>query len=306
MSLDTAAATAKLNGLTAKFDNTLAAMAPYYPNLCTVVTSKGADERYAMLGRVPAIREWIGDRSIKQMAAADWTVVNRPWEVTVGVDKFDIDDDRLGMYGPLLEQLAANAARHPDKLVWDLMVAGETGVCFDAQCFYDTDHVWGDSGSQSNDLTYAAADGTTPTATEFKLAYNAALKAMQTFKDNNGNLINGYVIDEATSILVVVPPDLLQVAHDALTVRTQSAGGENWVLSAPRILSCALLTDATKFYIHKVDEPLRPFIFQQRMPLKREMKGIDDLEFREVKFMTEARYEAAYGVWWTSVLTTFT
>ena len=53
-------------------------------------------------------------------------------------------------------------------------------------------------------------------------------------------------------------------------------------------------------------EAVKPFVFQRREPLTRMMKGIDDLETKDVKFMTEARYNVGYFAWWTSILCTLT
>ena len=66
------------------------------------------------------------------------------------------------------------------------------------------------------------------------------------------------------------------------------------------------LTDATKFYLLNLSQPLKPFVFQARRPLQRQMKGMDDREFKDVKFMTDARYNLGYLAWWNAVLTTWT
>ncbi len=55
-----------------------------------------------------------------------------------------------------------------------------------------------------------------------------------------------------------------------------------------------------------IGEAVKPFVFQRREPLTRMMKGIDDLETKDVKFMTEARYNVGYFAWWTSILCTLT
>jgi hypothetical protein len=51
---------------------------------------------------------------------------------------------------------------------------------------------------------------------------------------------------------------------------------------------------------------MRPFVFQRRAPITTGWKGADDMEFKELKFMTEARYNIGYLAWWKAVLTTFT
>ena len=44
------------------------------------------------------MREWIGDREIQNLSASDYTIKNKDYELTVGVDRNDIEDDTLGIY----------------------------------------------------------------------------------------------------------------------------------------------------------------------------------------------------------------
>lgn len=305
MAHDTAKAITCLRGLTARFDNSVKAASPFYPKLAMTVPSTGADEQYGILGRVPQVREWIGDRDFKELRGAQWTLANKLWESSLRIARTDIADDRLGMYSPVMEQMGRRAAKYPDSLMFTLMNAGESGTCFDGQYFFDTDHSWGDSGDQDNDLTYNASDHTAVTAAEFKLAYNAAVQALMSFVDDQGELLNDDIYDERQQLVVVLHPTLLQVAHDALSVRTVSTGGENYVITQPTIYASARYTSTVKFDIYKVDEPIRPYIFQTRKPLVRETKNQADIEDKDVLFMTEARYNMGYGAWWTGVRTTF-
>lgn len=161
MALDTAKATAVLRDLTNKFDLAVETADPFYPDICTVVPSNGLSERYGMLGQMPGVREWVGDRKFEQLRAGDFTITNKHWEQSLEIQRTDIEDDRMGMYGPVMEQLGAEAAYHPDELLITLIQNGESSASFDGQFFFDTDHSWGDSGTQDNDLT---SNITTPSA----------------------------------------------------------------------------------------------------------------------------------------------
>jgi phage major head subunit gpT-like protein len=305
MALDTAKATVTLRTLTQKFDNKVKAAAPFYPQICTVVPSDGYDEAYGMLGNVPGVREWLGDRQFKELRAANFSIVNKHWESSLLIKKTDIKDDRMGLYGPLMEQLAVEAAHHPDELVLsDLLPNGDAQACFDGQFFFDTDHSWGDSGSQSNDLTSDATDHTAVTAAEFRTAYHAARSAMLDFKNDQGKLLNRPVVMGLSSLLIVVPTELELAAYTGLTAPLLG-GDTNVVIDRPRIVVCPYLTSAVEFYVFNTGGIIKPFIFQAREPLSRQMKGLDDIEVKDVKFMTEARYNVGYGAWWTGVMTTF-
>lgn len=304
MALDTAAAVTKLRSLTRKFDVGMKQATPFYPTLCSEVDSDGFDEEYGLLGAIPGVREWVGNRDFKDLRAARWTIENNDYEVSLRIQKNRIDDDRLSIYGPLLEMLGGRMAQHPDELLFDLINGGEAAACFDTQFFFDTDHLWGDSGAQSNDLTHVCVAPATPTSAELKLAFNAALRALTRFVDDQGKLLNPHVFNINQAITIVCDSHLLQAFEDALTVKLQAAGGDNFVIARPRIVASALYTSTLKFDIYKTDEPLKPYIWQKRKPVGRQMKGLDDREFKDVKFMADARYNVGYGAWWTAVRTT--
>jgi len=306
MPLDTAKATVTLRGLTKKFDNALKSSSPFYPSICTIVPSEGSDEQYGMLGNSNGVREWLGDRQFKELRAATFTIANKHWESSELIKKTDLADGRTLKYGPVLEQLAVEAAYHPDELLFSTIIAGESTACFDGQHFFDTDHAWGDSGTQDNDLTYAAATGTVPTADEFNAAFHQARTTMMKYKNDQGKLLNRPTSTGMSGLMVLVPPELEKIAITALTPGIITATNTNIVIDPPRIVCSAHLTDATKFYLINTNSMLKPFVFQAREPLSRQMKGLEDLETKDVKFMTEARYNLGYFAWWTSILTTFT
>jgi phage major head subunit gpT-like protein len=308
MALTTAALATASRLITAKFDKAVRAASPYYPRIANVVPSESSEEKYGWLGDMPGVREWVGERLFSQLRAADYELKNKHWESSLLVSKNDVADARLLKYGMMIEALAAEASYHPDELLFSTMVAGETsGLCFDGQLFYDTDHSWGSSGTQSNDLTYAAATGTTPTAAEFRAAYNAAYAAMLAFKNDQGKpLYRPMQGQDISRPLVHVSPTLYPTALEALTARFDTNGNPVVIMGNPELQPIAYLTDATKFYVHDTSGPMKPFVFQEREALSRQIKGADDLETKDLKLMTEARYNAGYLAWWKSVLTTFT
>lgn len=315
MALDTASAMSRLRSLTAKFDNKVRATVPFYPRLCTVVPSDGFDEEYGMLGSVPSVREWAAEREFHTLRAAKFTIENKHWESGVVVKKTDINDNRLQMYWPMFESLGVRAARHPDKLLLSsLMVngtGGTNGTCLDGQFFFDTDHSWGDSGTQDNDLTGAAATGTMPTIDEFKASAVAALKAMLRFKDDKGEFLHDDVVmgvNGGMELVAMVPLDYWEVATKAFMPGIFLNNGETNVpvATATVIPTPHFGATGTFWDLYRVDTPFKPYIFQAREPLSRGQKGWDDMETKEVKFMTEARYNLGYGAWWNAVRYTFT
>ncbi len=304
MSLNTAKATVILRDLTAKFDKAARTAKPFYPRLTMRSKSNGFDEKYGMLGDVPQVREWLGNRRAKELRAATYTLTNRLWELTLNLEKDNLADDRMGFYDTLMEDTGSRAATHPDKLLFDTIVAAESAPCFDSQYFFDTDHAFGDSGTQDNDLTYDASSTSNVTVDECKAASEAAILKMLGYKDDQGEPLNAPIVDRLSDIMIVVPLPLRANMIKAYEASVNATGATNVVIDKPVIICSPYLTSGVKFYTFNLGGAIKPFIFQAREPLSRGMKGLDDLERKDVLFMTRARYAIGYGAWWTAVLTT--
>jgi len=108
----------------------------------TISTGKSTD--YPNLGDLPQMREWLGDRVLKDLEAGGFTIKNKDFESTVAVARNSIEDDQLGVYTPHFEDLGATAIRHRDILVFGLLAAGFNTPCWDGQYFFDTDHPVGE------------------------------------------------------------------------------------------------------------------------------------------------------------------
>jgi phage major head subunit gpT-like protein len=182
---------------------------------------------------------------------------------------------------------------------------GESTACFDGQFFYDTDHVWGNSGTQSNDITSTVASTSAPTVAEVKTAIRKMIRSMLAFKNDQGKLYNRPTVGRLNDLTLLVPLALRDLVYDALESELIS-NSSNVVVDRPQIVSSPYLTSDVKLYLFKTGEAVKPFVFQRRAPLTRMMKGIDDLETKDVKFMAEARYNVGYFAWWTSILCTLT
>nr|WP_255327039.1 Mu-like prophage major head subunit gpT family protein [Pseudomonas aeruginosa] len=93
-----------------------------------MIPSTTASNTYGWLGQFPKLREWIGQRVIKDMAAQGYQITNKLFESTVGVKRTDIEDDNLGVYGPLMQEMGRAAGAHPDELVFALLKAGNANL----------------------------------------------------------------------------------------------------------------------------------------------------------------------------------
>jgi len=122
------------------FNQAFDAAPSQWPLVAMEAPSTGRSVDYKWLGDIPMMREWVGDRVIKDLGAFKYEIVNKDYESTVEVDRNDIDDDQIGVYTPMIQGLAQAAKVHPDTLVFALLKAGFATPCFDNQYFFDTDH----------------------------------------------------------------------------------------------------------------------------------------------------------------------
>jgi hypothetical protein len=113
---------------------------------------------------------------------------------------------------------------------------------------------------------------------------------------------------DGMELLALVPINMLDVATRVFMPGIQINNGETNVPIATADVKATAHFGAAGVYwdLYRLDQPFKPYIFQAREPLRRDTKGMDDIEFKDVKFMTEARYNLGYGAWWNAVRTTFT
>lgn len=314
MTLTTAAYQVVQRDLTQQFNMRMAAQTPFYPELCTVVPSTSIDEKYGWLGGLPGIREWLGDRHFKQLRAANYTLANKDWESSLEFEKNDIDDDRTGGFLTQIQALADEAGYHPDELLFSMIGTASATACFDGQYFFDTDHSWGDSGTQSNALTYAAATGTTPTVAEFKASFHQALKAILSFKNDQGKFYIRPRIGKLGSLICAVPLALREVAVTAFeqTIAVEgSVATTNVVLEKPTVVPIVYMGSENsgsdiKWHLYYTGGMVKPFVFQARKPLQFQIAGAESIKEKVLQAMTWARYNMGFGHWAAAVETTFT
>ena len=131
---------AVFQGFKVVFDQAFKGTTPTWDKVAMLQPSTGSEEVYPWLGATTRFREWLGDRVIQNLKTYDWTVKNKSFENTVGVGRDQIEDDKYGVFSPLMAQMGQDAAEHPDQLVYALFAAGFTTLCYDGQYFFDTDH----------------------------------------------------------------------------------------------------------------------------------------------------------------------
>ena len=113
---------------------------PQYQQIATVVPSSTKEQKYGWLGKFPNVREWIGPRIVQNLSQGDYEIKEKKWELTIAVDRDDIETDNIGVYAPMFEEMGQSTGATWDMLCWGLLKAGFTTPCYDGQNYFDTDH----------------------------------------------------------------------------------------------------------------------------------------------------------------------
>lgn len=162
-------------GFSTAFAGGFAGVQAQYHRVATTVNSTTAENEYGWLGQMPGFREWIGDRQIKSIATHGYSIRNRSFEQTIGVDRDHIEDDNIGIYAPLFTELGRSAAVFPDQLVFEELKAGFAKTCYDGQYFFDTDHPVIDANGATQSVSNSGGGAGTPW---FLLDVSRALKPL--------------------------------------------------------------------------------------------------------------------------------
>lgn len=124
---------------------------PWAPLLSTEVPSGTKSNTYGFVERLPKLREWTGPRVAHNLKSQAYTLQNRKFELTVEVDRDEIEDDdaSLALYRQqVVPDFARQVKKHPDQLITEL-IAANTALAYDGKVLFAPDHVIGDSTYQN-------------------------------------------------------------------------------------------------------------------------------------------------------------
>lgn len=150
-------------GYSALYQGGLSQAASQFQRITTIVPSSTKEQKYGWLGKIPNVREWIGPRAIQNLQQHDYAIREKAWELTLAVDRDDIETDNLGIYAPLFTEMGMSAGSTWDRLCFGLLKDGFDTPCYDGQNFFDTDHpVLGEDGQTILTVSNSGGGSGTP------------------------------------------------------------------------------------------------------------------------------------------------
>lgn len=170
------------------------------------------------------MRVWKGSRVVTTPAPLTYIAAILPWEKTIEIDRFKLEDDTYGIYSTQAAQIGETTKRWPDYTLRDFLqgagdFTGAAQISLDGVTHWNTahpvDYYDAGKGTYCNDFGTAgvSVDGVTVGGTFSTAAYKTVLENMRTRKNESGEP------DGEEPTLLMVPPQLETEAK----VLTQSA-----------------------------------------------------------------------------------
>jgi phage major head subunit gpT-like protein len=112
-----------------------------WKKVAMVLPSSTKENLYGWLQRWPKIREWVGDRHLKNLALVGYRLANRKFEDSIQIPRDDFDDDMQGVYTVTVREGWKDAImKFMNNQVFGLLINGTTNLCFDGTPFFGANH----------------------------------------------------------------------------------------------------------------------------------------------------------------------
>lgn len=266
--------------------------------------SDSASEKYAWLGMSPIMRQWIGARQAKSFRENSITIENLDFEATLEILVKELRRDKTGQMLVRINDLADRTNAHWAQLLSTLINNGETELAYDDKALYATDHEDGESGAQSNLISYNVVSPTAPTAAELELGILTNISNMLAFVDDVGEPLN----DGAKNFTFMTGTGLMAPLSAALknpTIVDGSGSRNNTVVNTMGSFGLkqvvnSRITAQDAIYMFRTDANTKALIRQEEQPVSLDViaEG-SELEFRlnRHQYGVKASRNVGTGFW---------
>ena len=259
----------------------------FYPRLTTEIKVSDKTVEYPFLGGLPKMTEWTSSRTASNIASYKYTIVAKKWANGIKVDVSNLTFDKAGIIKPQIMQMAQDAKRHYDDLIFGLI--NTNGTCYDTKAMFATDHPVG-SATMSNKGTL--------TLTSDNLL--ASIEQMMSIKGTTGAPL-GIVPD-----LLVVPINKYSDAKKVVENMLVGGGDTNPTHKIVDIMASPYITGTKTWYLFDTKKPMKPFILQKVQDIRFTAmdKPNDELRYEEnqVRYGCDSIDNAGYGFWQTAYM----
>ncbi|PAF46118.1 hypothetical protein BKH46_08905 [Helicobacter sp. 12S02634-8] len=268
--------------LNALFNGALQTQKGDYNKIAMEVVAKTISVDYRWLAALPSMREWVGDRVLKEISGYKYEISKKNFESTIKVDRDVIAYDSLGIVALQIKNMAELAVQHYDELVFPLLESN--GTCYDGQKFFSDSHMVG-----SKKFTNIGTKALT------QASFMEARSQMRGVVNEEGKPLR------INPSLLIVPPELEYKAMEILQKSPLANGEGNITLNMAEFYVCPYLTDPNAWYLLDTTKSIKPFLVQKNKEV--EFSALDkpdsDANFmrRELIYGIDTEDNAGYGLW---------
>lgn len=263
-------------GVKKTYNDALKNTKEYYKELATVVKTKNHSVTYSWLEDFPSMKEWIGDRDLKDLTAHTYTISKKDWESSVTITRDDILFDNLGLVTPRVQSLAHTVNQHFNKYIGTLIVSND--VCYDGKTFFNAAHSIGD-GAASNTTDLPLSD------VNLMTVYSSMLN----LKNENNE---PYDIEPTT---LYIAPNLLATAMKILNSDTIE-GTSNITKGLVKYKVIPTMADNSWCLVDN-SKPIKPFVIQITKEAKIEKDDSDMFKAKKMHYGVDTMDNAGYTFW---------
>ena len=215
------------------------------------------------IGAMPVVRQWLGELDADEFGDYDFTVKNKDWAAATPINENDINDDQVGSLRMIPTQLVGRIMAHPAKLMFDLLINGDTALAYDAVAFFSNA-----TGERTFDNLLA---GTGTTLAQLEADLNAALVAMSTFTDDQGEPL------DIQGTMIVCPQSLKRRFQRLVSSANDPTGTVDGTFNPYndiRVMASARLDadDPNDWYLLATGEEIKPLVFSNRQEARPSME----------------------------------
>ena len=287
--------------------------------LAMSTTSTKESELYGFLGMNPEMREWVTDRVSRTLNEESFRVVNRQFEITIGVSILDVIRGNTPQLAARLGQIADVDNRNWEKLLFEVLLTNPLG--YDGVSFFNAAHPQRDTSlaAQANLLTNTQvgkldiATAASPTPLQVSDAVMGVIQYMLGIKDDWGNPLGS----GCRQFLVLVPINfwsvfaqafglgIIQGASEAVNNPLQATSADGFQISFTARTELTSDPTPNSFYTFATDAPIKPFIAQSEYVNPVEINEDRVWRFKEFDIGFDVSRAVAPGMWQFATKATF-
>lgn len=250
----------------------------FWPKFAQLFESTTTTETHVWMDRIPQLRIWFGDRVVNNVSLRTYSLTNLPFEDTIGLDQFNVQDNKINAFQPAIQNLAMQATKWGDNVFFNptygAIAGGTSFVTYDGQAFFSTAH----PVNVDNPAQYGTQSNYNSSQALTSAGFNLARYTMKDYLGADGlplninpSLLMTAPVNEAAAIQILQTQYTAPAAalgQNSLGVVQQNAlYGTADLLIVPDMAALnGVITTGNPWLLMDVSGPLKPFLFQLRQP----------------------------------------